>query len=329
MHSSQLITELERILSKDRLVTDVETLRPYECDGLSAYREMPVAVAIPSEISQISAILKFCMSHEIPVVARGAGTSLSGGAKPLKEGIVLSLARFNKILEIDPANRIARVQPGVRNISISEAAAPFGLYYAPDPSSQIACTIGGNVAENAGGVHCLKYGLTVHNVLKVDVVLANGEQISFGSTGLDWPGYDCLALLNGSEGLLGIVTEVTVRLLPKPTSAQVILAAFNDIGTAGNAVGSIIASGILPAGLEMMDNLAIRATEDFVACGYPIEAVSILLCELDGPLSDVTEQVEQVQRLLVSEGATEIRVSQSEDDRLRLWSGRKNAFPAV
>jgi len=329
VHSSQLITELERILSKDRLVTDVETLRPYECDGLSAYRELPVAVAIPSEISQISAILKFCMSHEIPVVARGAGTSLSGGAKPLKEGIVLSLARFNKILEIDPANRIARVQPGVRNISISEAAAPFGLYYAPDPSSQIACTIGGNVAENAGGVHCLKYGLTVHNVLKVDVVLANGEQISFGSTGLDWPGYDCLALLNGSEGLLGIVTEVTVRLLPKPTSAQVILAAFNDIGTAGNAVGSIIASGILPAGLEMMDNLAIRATEDFVACGYPIEAVSILLCELDGPLSDVTEQVEQVQRLLVSEGATEIRVSQSEDDRLRLWSGRKSAFPAV
>jgi glycolate oxidase len=311
------------------VLSDPEALRPYECDGLTAYRQLPLAVVIPTEVRQICDVMRYCEEHAVPVVARGAGTSLSGGAKPHEDGIVLSLARFNRILAIDSTNRTARVQPGVRNLGISEAVAHLGLYYAPDPSSQIACSIGGNVAENAGGVHCLKYGLTVHNVLKLEVVLANGECVTLGGDTLDTPGYDLLALLNGSEGMLGIVVEVTVRLLPRPVTAQALLAAFDDVEQAGDAVAAVIASGIVPAGLEMMDNLAIRATEEFAACGYPVDAASILLCELDGTESEVSQQIEQVTELLLLKGAGEVRVARSEEDRLKFWSGRKNAFPAV
>ena len=329
MKPSKLIAELLELLPTDCVISEREGLRPYECDGLTAYREIPIAVVIPTEVDEICRVMKFCMMNDIPVVARGAGTSLSGGAKPEKNGIVLSLAKFNKILEIDAKNRIARVQSGVRNLEISESVEHLGLYYAPDPSSQVACTIGGNVAENAGGIHCLKYGLTVHNVLKIDVVLASGEYVSFGSGAPDAPGYDLLALLHGSEGLLGIITEITVRLLPRPPTAKAILAAFDEVTQAGEAVGAVIANGIVPAGLEMMDNLAISAAEDFAACEYPINAASILICELDGTTDEVDQQVKRVTDLFLEKGASELRVSQSESERLRLWSGRKNAFPAI
>jgi glycolate oxidase len=329
LRASELITELRRMLPADCVVSDAEALRPYECDGLSAYRELPLAVVIPTDVGQICDVMRYCEAHSIPVVARGAGTSLSGGARPHKDGIVLSLARFNQILAIDLTNRTARVQPGVRNLAISEAVADLGLYYAPDPSSQVACSIGGNVAENAGGVHCLKYGLTVHNVLKLEVVLADGQRVMLGGDTPDSPGYDLLALLNGSEGMLGIVTEITVRLLPKPMTAKALLAAFDEIKQAGDAVAAVISSGIVPAGLEMMDNPAIRATEEYAACGYPIDATSILICELDGTASEVSQQVERVTHLLFEKGAREVRTSRSEEERLKFWSGRKNAFPAM
>mgnify|MGYP000461026407 CR=1 FL=1 len=325
----ELLTELRRLLPPDCVLSDAEALRPYECDGLSAYRELPLAVVIPTEVDQICDVMRYCTTYGLPVVARGAGTSLSGGARPHKDGIVLSLARFNRILVIDPKNRTACVQPGVRNLAISEAVAHLGLYYAPDPSSQIACSIGGNVAENAGGVHCLKYGLTVHNVLKLEVVLADGERVTLGGDTPDAPGYDLLALLNGSEGMLGIVTEITVRLLPRPATAQALLAAFDDVTQAGDAVAAVIGGGFVPAGLEMMDNLAIRAAEEFAGCGYPVDANSILICELDGTEPEVSQQIEQVSNLLVEKGAREVRIARSEEERLRFWSGRKNAFPAM
>ena len=306
-------------------------MRPYECDGLAAYRQMPLAVCLPESIEQIQTVLRLCRAHRVPVVARGAGTGLSGGALPLAGGLVLSLARFNRILAIDPDNRLARVQPGVRNLAISEAAAPYGLYYAPDPSSQIACTIGGNVAENAGGVHCLKYGLTVHNLLGLTVLSMDGELLEIGAPAgaLDCSGFDLLALLTGSEGLLGIVVEVTVRLLVKPERAQVVLAAFDSVETAGAAVARIIAAGILPAGLEMMDNLSIRAAEDFVHAGYPVDAAAILLCELDGSNAEVSEQIMLVRQLLLQAGASEVRTAVDDAQRLQFWAGRKGAFPAV
>jgi glycolate oxidase len=263
------------------------------------------------------------------MVARGAGTGLSGGALPLEYGILMSLARFNRILEIDAENRIARVQPGVRNLAISEAAGRYGLYYAPDPSSQIACSIGGNVAENAGGVHCLKYGLTVHNILKLEVITMQGEHLTIGSDALDSPGYDLLALMTGSEGLLGVITEITVKLLPRPEAANVILAAFDDVATAGQAVSNIIADGILPAGLELMDNAAIRAADDFVQAGYPRDAAAILLCEIDGTCSEVEDQLAQAQQVLKTSAATQIRVARDEQQRAKFWAGRKAAFPAV
>jgi glycolate oxidase len=265
----------------------------------------------------------------VPVVARGAGTGLSGGALPIANGLLLSLAKFNRILDISPANRCATVEPGVRNLAISQAVEEFGLYYAPDPSSQIACTIGGNVAENSGGVHCLKYGLTVHNILQLKIVTIEGDLITIGSHALDTPGYDLLALMTGSEGMLGVIVEVTVKLLPKPEQAQVILAAFDDVVKAGEAVGAIIAEGIIPAGLEMMDNPAIRAAEAYAHAGYPTEAEAILLCELDGTHEEVTEQINKVQTLLELKGATSLRTSQSEAERLQIWQGRKSAFPAV
>ena len=283
----------------------------------------------PKRIEQVQQLLKLCHARGVPVVARGAGTGLSGGALPLEQGILLVMARFNQILEINREGRFARVQPGVRNLAISQAAAPFDLYYAPDPSSQIACSIGGNVAENAGGVHCLKYGLTVHNLLKVDILTVEGEFMTLGSDALDAPGFDLLALFTGSEGMLGIVTEVTVKLLPKPQVAKVLLAAFDSVEKAGRAVGDIIAAGIIPGGLEMMDNLAIRAAEDFIHAGYPVDAAAILLCELDGVEADVHDDCARVAAVLTQAGAREVRLACDEAERVRFWAGRKNAFPAV
>ena len=306
-----------------------EELRPYECDGLSAYRCTPWLVLLPETIEQVQAIVRHCHASGIAVVARGAGTGLSGGALPLDNGVLLSLAKFSRILDIDIRNRLARVQPGVRNLAISEAVAEHGLYYAPDPSSQIACSIGGNVAENAGGVHCLKYGLTVHNISEIKIITIDGELLTLGGRALDAPGYDLLALLTGSEGLLGIIAEVTVKLLPAPERAQVVLAAFNDVAKAGAAVGEIIAAGIIPAGLEMMDRLSVRAAEDFVHAGYPLDAEAILLCELDGTSEEVAEYIYKVRTLLQNSGATEVRTARDDAERVRFWKGRKAAFPAV
>jgi glycolate oxidase len=320
---------LAQLLPRDALLTDAEAKRPFECDGLSAYRAMPRVVCLPRTLDELRGILALCRQYAVPIVPRGAGTGLSGGALPLAEGCLLSMARFNRILEIDPLNRVAVVEPGVRNLAISEAAAPHGLYYAPDPSSQIACSIGGNVAENSGGVHCLKYGLTVHNVLGLKVLLADGELLEIGGKTLDAPGYDLLAILNGSEGLLGIVTEVTVKLLPKPPVAQVLLAAFATVEAAGAAVAGIIEAGIIPAGLEMMDRLATRCAEDYAHCGYPLDAAAILLCELDGSEAEVAAERAQVERLLRGFGATDLRCSRDEAERLGFWKGRKSAFPAI
>jgi len=317
------------ILPPAALLTTVEDTRPYECDGLTLFRERAAAVLLPETEAQVAAILKACFDTRTPVVARGAGTGLSGGAVPDPQGIVLSLAKFRKILAIDPLTRTATVQPGVRNLAISEAAAAHGLYYAPDPSSQIACTIGGNVAENAGGVHCLKYGLTVHNVRRVRGVLISGDVVEFGSDAYDSAGYDLLALINGSEGLLAVTTEVTVKLCPKPQLAQVALAAFADVEQAGAAVGAIIGAGIIPAGLEMMDQPAVRAVEQFVHADYPLDAAALLLVESDGTREEVAAEMTEIKRLLSESGATEIRVSKDEAQRLLLWSGRKSAFPAV
>jgi glycolate oxidase len=311
------------------VLSEAEDLRPYECDGLSAYRRLPMVVVIPQTIEQVRTTLKLCAENAVAVVARGAGTGLSGGALPLSDGVLLSMARFNRILGIDTANRTARVQPGVTNLSISKAAAPHGLYYAPDPSSQIACSIGGNVAENAGGVHCLKYGLTVHNIQQLEVLTIDGEHLTIGSQALDSPGYDLLALMTGSEGLLGVITEITVKLLPLPETAQVVLAAFASVEAAGAAVTATIANGIIPAGLELLDNPAIRAVEQFVHAGYPEDAAAILLCELDGTGADVATQIERVSRVFREAGATELRVSRDEQERQRFWAGRKAAFPAM
>lgn len=325
----RLVESLSRLLPKGALLFDEEDLRPYECDGLAAYRQMPLIVALPASESEAVAVIKVCHEQGVPVVARGAGTGLSGGALPHASGVVLSLARLNRIVRVDPLARTAVVQPGVRNLAISEAAAPHGLYYAPDPSSQIACTIGGNVAENSGGVHCLKYGLTVHNLLRVRGVTIEGEVVEFGSHAPDWPGYDLLALMTGSEGMLAVVTEVTVKLTPKPQLAQCVLAAFDDVIKAGDAVASIIAAGIIPAGLEMMDQPATAAVEEFVRAGYPLDARAILLCESDGTPEEVAEEIGRMREVLQTAGATEVRVSRDEAERMRFWAGRKAAFPAA
>jgi glycolate oxidase len=324
-----LLAELRAQLPDLDILHEREDLKPYECDGLSAYRATPMLVVLPERVEQVERLLKLCHARGVPVVARGAGTGLSGGALPLEQGVLLVLARFNQILEVNPAGRFARVQPGVRNLAISQAAAPFDLYYAPDPSSQIACSIGGNVAENAGGVHCLKYGLTVHNLLKLEILTVEGERMTLGSDALDAPGFDLMALFTGSEGMLGIITEVTVKLLPKPQVARVLLASFDSVEKAGRAVGAIIAAGIIPGGLEMMDNLAIRAVEDFIHAGYPTEAEAILLCELDGVDADVQEDCQRVRAVLQAAGASEVRLARDEAERARFWAGRKNAFPAV
>ena len=323
-----VIAALLKVLPRHALLWHEEDTTPYECDGLSAYRQRPMAVALPETEEQVQAVLKTCHRLDVPIVARGAGTGLSGGALPHARGITLSLARFNRILRIDPRARTATVQCGVRNLAISEAAAPHGLYYAPDPSSQIACTIGGNVAENSGGVHCLKYGLTIHNVLRVRGFTADGEPVEFGSEALDAAGLDLLAVLVGSEGMLAITTEVTVKLVPKPQLARCIMASFDDIRKAGDAVAAVIAAGIIPAGLEMMDKPMTIAVEGFVHAGYDLDAEAILLCESDGTPEEVEEEIGRMTAVLQACGATAITCSRDEAERLRFWSGRKNAFPA-
>ena len=329
MQKIDLIKRLQSFLPSDAVLFDAEDIKPYESDGLTAYQQTPMIVVIPETEEQVKQILQLCYTANVPVVARGAGTGLSGGALPLGDGVLLSMARFKKVLHIDPLARIARVQPGVRNLAISEAVASHSLYYAPDPSSQIACTIGGNVAENSGGVHCLKYGLTVHNIMRLRVLTMAGELLEIGTEGLDSAGYDLLALLTGSEGMLAVITEITVKLLPKPERAQVVMAAFDDVAKAGAAVGDIIAAGIIPAGLEMMDGLAIKAAEDFVHAGYPLDAEAILLCELDGTNEEVSEEIKKVHDILLASGAVSLRSAESDAERLKFWAGRKAAFPAV
>ncbi|HYP81852.1 FAD-linked oxidase C-terminal domain-containing protein [Variovorax sp.] len=325
---SQVVRALQRVLPAHALLWQSEDTVPYECDGLTAYRARPLVVALPESEAQVAAALKVCHALGVPVVARGAGTGLSGGAMPHTEGVTLSLAKFNNIVKIDPVSRTAVVQCGVRNLAISEAAAPHGLYYAPDPSSQIACTIGGNVAENSGGVHCLKYGLTLHNVMRVRGFTAEGEPVEFGSDALDTPGLDLLPLVIGSEGMLAITIEVTVKLVPKPQLARCIMASFDDVRKAGDAVAAVIAAGIIPAGLEMMDKPMTAAVEDFVQAGYDLTAAAILLCESDGTPEEVEEEIGRMSEVLRASGATAIAVSRDEAERLRFWSGRKNAFPA-
>ena len=325
---ADVVAALQQVVPAHALLWNREDTTPYECDGLTAYRERPLVVVLPETYAQVQGVLKVCHALNVPVVARGAGTGLSGGAMPHKLGVTLSLAKFNKILKMDAASRTAVVQGGVRNLAISEAAAPLGLYYAPDPSSQIACTIGGNVAENSGGVHCLKYGLTVHNVLKVRGFTIEGDEVEFGSDALDAPGYDLLSVIIGSEGMLAVTTEVTVKLVPKPQLARCIMASFDDLRKAGDAVAAVIAAGIIPAGLEMMDKPMTAAVEDFVHAGYDLTAAAILLCESDGTPEEVEEEIGRMSDVLTRCGATAIAVSQDEAERLRFWSGRKNAFPA-
>ncbi|MEA3173813.1 MAG: glycolate oxidase [Gammaproteobacteria bacterium] len=325
---SDVVAVLSALLPREAILFRREDTAPFECDALTAYRTSPMVVVLPETEAQVAAILKICHKLEVPVVARGAGTGLSGGAMPHRSGVTLSLAKFNKILNIDTAACTALVQCGVRNLAISEAAAPFGLYYAPDPSSQIACSIGGNIAENSGGVHCLKYGLTLHNVLKVRGFMANGDPVEFGSDALDAAGLDLLSIVIGSEGMLAVTTEITVKLIPKPQLARCIMASFNDIESAGTAVASVIASGIIPAGLEMMDKAMTAAVEAFVHADYDLDAAAILLCESDGTPHEVEEEIARMEAVLKAAGATRCEVSRDEAQRLKFWSGRKNAFPA-
>jgi len=327
--TTQLLRELQSVLPPESLLVTPEQTAPFECDGLTVFRRLPLAVALPENENQVQRVLQICFARGTPVVARGAGTGLSGGAMPCANGVVLGLSKLNRILHIDPLARTARVQPGVRNLAVSEAAAPHGLYYAPDPSSQIACTIGGNVAENSGGVHCLKYGLTVHNVLGLRGFLIDGTPVAFGGAALDAPGLDLLELAIGSEGLLVVVTEVTLKLVPKPQLARVVMASFDDVAKAGDAVAAIIGAGIIPAGLEMMDRKATNAVEPFVSAGYDLAAEAILLAESDGTPEEVTEEVAEMERVLKAAGSTGCVVSRSESERQRFWSGRKNAFPAA
>lgn len=325
----QVVDALCQVLPKHCVLYQTEDTRPYECDGLAAYQELPMVVVLPETEHHIVNILSICKNLSVPIVPRGAGTGLSGGAMPIADGVVLSTAKLNRIININQAACTAVVQPGVRNLAISEAASDYGLYYAPDPSSQIACTIAGNIAENSGGVHCLKYGLTLHNILRIRVTTIEGDVIELGSNAPDTPGFDLLPVFIGSEGMLGIVTEATVKLIPKPECAQVIMASFNDVTTACHAVSQIIQAGIIPAGLEMMDQTSIHMVEPFVNAGYDLDAAAILLCESDGSSTEVADEIQRMSDVLMRAGASGIAVSQSETERLRFWSGRKNAFPAA
>lgn len=324
-----LASKFRAFIDAEYVVSNADSKRPFECDGLSVYKEMPRLVVMPASTEEVQKAMRLCFDHQVPVVVRGAGTGLSGGALPHPDGVLLSLTRMSKIINIDSEARQARVQPGVRNLEISEACDKHGLFYAPDPSSQIACSIGGNVAENAGGVHCLKYGLTVHNVLQLTLVTVEGEIITVGNEGLESAGPDLMALMIGSEGMLGVVTEIVVKLLPKPSHCQVVLASFDDIESAGDAVGAVIASGIIPAGFEMMDSYAIKAAEDYAHAGYDVDAVALLLCELDGTAEEVEGGISRSIKVFEQFGATSIRISQDEAERALFWKGRKSAFPAI
>ena len=326
---NEFFSQLHTLVGDEGLLTTDQEVRPFETDGLAAYRKKPLAVVLPSSIDQVCRVMALCRRNAVPVVARGAGTGLSGGALPHEQGVLLVLTRFDRILELDPQSRTARVQPGVRNLAISEAAAPHGLYYAPDPSSQLACSIGGNVSENSGGIHCLKYGLTVQNVLEVRLVTIDGELVVIGGQSLDSPGFDLLAAVHGSEGMLGVIVEILVRLLPVPENARVVLGAFSSVKRAGDAVGAVIASGIIPAGMEMMDRLTVASVEKHLALGYPGNAEAVLLCEVDGTHAEVESDFARVQQIFSDNGAFEVRGSRSEEERQRIWLGRKAAFPAL
>jgi glycolate oxidase len=326
---AELVEALRRIVPGEGVIVSRDELRAYETDGLTAYRQIPLVAVLPSTTEQVSAVLRLCHEAGVKVVPRGAGTSLSGGALPLADGVLLGLGKFNRVLEVDWDNRCARVQPGVTNLGVTAAVAHRGFYYAPDPSSQIACTIGGNVAENSGGVHCLKYGLTTNNVLGVEMVLMNGEVVRLGGKHLDSEGYDLLAAVTGSEGLLGVVTEVTVRILRRPETARAVLLGFPTVESAGDCVADIIAAGIIPGGMEMMDRPAIHAAEDFVRAGYPLDVEGLLIVELDGPEAEVDHLIGEVERIARGRGATYARTSASEEERAAFWAGRKAAFPAV
>ena len=311
------------------VIASEQAMRPYETDGLTAYRQLPMVVVLPETTAQVAAVLRYCHREGIKVVPRGAGTSLSGGALPLGDGVLLGMAKFNRIREIDFDNRVAVVEPGVTNLAVSQAVAHAGFYYAPDPSSQIACTIGGNVAENSGGVHCLKYGMTTNNVLGCEIVLMTGEMLRLGGKHLDADGYDLLGIITGSEGLLGVVTEVTVRILKKPQTARAALIGFPASEDAGECVAAIIGAGIIPGGMEMMDRPAIHAVEEFVHAGYPLDVEALLIVEVDGPRAEVDHLIERVEDIASKCRAVTCRVSNSEEERLLFWAGRKAAFPAV
>jgi glycolate oxidase len=325
----RIITALRAIVPGEGVISTERELRPYESDGLTAYRQLPMVVVLPETVEQVAEILRYCHSEGIKVVPRGAGTSLSGGALPLADGVLLGMAKFNRIREIDFENRVAVVEPGVTNLAVSNAVADAGFYYAPDPSSQIACTIGGNVAENSGGVHCLKYGMTTNNVLGCEIVLMTGEVLRLGGKHLDAAGYDLLGVVNGSEGLLGVVTEVTVRLLKKPETARAMLVGFPTSEDAGECVSRIIGAGIIPGGMEIMDGPAIAAAEEFVHAGYPLNVEALLIVELDGPAAEVNDLIDRVNGIARDCRAVSCKASRTEDERMLFWAGRKAAFPAV
>lgn len=324
-----IVKALQSKLSKDAVLHEADDLIAYECDGVSAYRQAPMVVVLPRTTAEVSAAMKILHKMNVPVVPWGAGTGLSGGALPLGDGVTIALSRMNKIIEVDLSNRCAVVQPGVTNLAITQAVQHAGFYYAPDPSSQIACSIGGNVAENSGGVHCLKYGVTTNNLLGMEIVLADGRIVNIGGKTMDEEAYDLMGLLTGSEGLLGIITEVTVRLLRRPETARAVLAVFDTVEASGQAVADVIAAGMVPAGMEIMDRLAIEASEDYAKAGYPVGAESILLIELDGPEVEVNHLLERTEKIVRKAGASEVRVSNSEEERLKFWAGRKAAFPAM
>jgi glycolate oxidase len=326
---SEIVADMRAIVPGEGVVDAVNSMRAFESDGLTAYRQLPLVVVLPQTVAQVSRILKYCNDRNIRVVPRGSGTSLSGGALPLQDAVLLVMSRFNRILDVDLPNRCVVAQPGVTNLGITHAVEADGFYYAPDPSSQIACSIGGNVAENSGGVHCLKYGLTANNVLGIEMVLMDGSVVRLGGKHLDAEGYDLLGVMTGSEGLLGVVTEVTVRILKKPDTARALLIGFPSSEEAGQCVADIIGTGIIPGGMEMMDRPAIHAAEDFVHAGYPLECEALLIVELDGPATEVDHLIGLVEAIALRNGSSTCRISQSEQERLAFWAGRKAAFPAV
>jgi glycolate oxidase len=326
---AEIVEALRQIVPGEGVIVSEAERRAYESDGLTAYRQLPMVVVLPSRVDQVAAVLRYCQKHAVKVVPRGAGTSLSGGALPLADGVLLGMAKFNRILDVDYDSRCVIAQPGVTNLAISQAVDVAGFYYAPDPSSQIACTIGGNVAENSGGVHCLKYGVTTNNILGIEMVLMDGEVIRLGGKHLDAGGYDLLGVLTGSEGLLGVVTEVTARILPKPGTARALLIGFPTTEDAGRCVAAVISAGIIPGGMEMMDRPAIHAAEAFVNAGYPLDVEALLIVELDGPPAEVDHLIDQVKAIAREHRASETRLSRGEAERLAFWSGRKAAFPAV